>query len=69
MGSPLSFSAACGQLVNAGRGVVSAAWHAPFTGGKLRMVTVGLPVLFVTAATFAVIYTVMTTILEGVQKV
>lgn len=68
MGTPLSFSAACGQLGNAAYGVVSAAWRAPFTGGKLRMVTVGLPVLFVTAATGAVIYTVMTTILGAVYS-
>lgn len=63
MSSPLTFSAACHQLGNAAYGVVNAAWRAPFTGGKLRMVTIGLPVLFVTAATGAVIYTVMTTIL------
>lgn len=68
MGTPLSFSAACGQLGNAAYGVVSAAWRAPFTGGKLRMVTVGLPVLFVTAATGAVVYTVMTTILGAVYS-
>ncbi|MCP5504747.1 MAG: hypothetical protein H7A41_06310 [Chlamydiales bacterium] len=68
MGAPLSFSAACGQLGNAAYGVVSAAWRAPFTGGKIRMVTVGIPVLFVTAATGAVIYAVMTTILGAVYS-
>ncbi|QVL57156.1 MAG: hypothetical protein KFB93_07180 [Simkaniaceae bacterium] len=66
MSSPLTFSAACSQLGNAAYGVACAAWRAPFTGGKIRMVTIGLPVLFVTAATGAVTYAVMTTILSGV---
>ena len=66
MSSPLTFSAACSQLGNAAYGVACAAWRAPFTGGKIRMVTLGVPVLFVTAATGAVTYAVMTTILSGV---
>ncbi|MDN3508605.1 MAG: hypothetical protein P0S93_01010 [Candidatus Neptunochlamydia sp.] len=64
MSTPLSFNAACRQLANAGYEVVSAAWRAPFTGGKIRMVAVGLPVLFVAAATGGVIYAVMITILR-----
>ena len=68
MSAPLSFSAACSQLVNAGCGVVSAAWRAPFTGGKLRMVTVGIPVLFATAGAGAAIYAVMRSMFSAVYS-
>lgn len=68
MSAPLSFTAACSQLGNAAYNVVSAAWKASFSGGKVRIITVGFPVLFVTAGTGAAVFAVMTTVLGAAYR-
>ena len=65
MNLPLSFSAACSQLGNATINMVQATWRAPFTGGKIRMVAIGLPVLFATTATGIMIYRLARSILRS----
>ena len=54
--TPLSFSDACRQFGNATYHLAQSIWRAPFTGGPVRMVTIGLPVLFLTAGVGAIIY-------------
>lgn len=66
--SPISFSVALSQLGGATSNLLYATWRAPFTGGPVRMVTLGLPILFITAATGAVIFYVMSAILIGAKN-
>lgn len=64
MGTPISFSAALNQLGNGAYHLVQATWRAPFSGGRARMVSMGLPVLFLTAGVGAVIWGVASAILR-----
>lgn len=63
--TPLSFTAACSQLGSVGYNLVHAALRPLFTDGRIRMVTIGLPVLFLSAKTGAVIWGIARSILRS----
>lgn len=66
MATPISFSAALNQLGNGVYQLVQSTWRAPFTGGRVRMVILGLPVLFLIAGAGAIIWRIASAIIRTI---